>query len=133
MRSAKWQRWYDVKRAWIETVKAGLHRNTNAACENNAYVYVGKLVDCWAFTEAANRPYINVLYANSLWCTNSRQIAFNCSLNVRRAAECCLPRLRNTSTSNIRIVFACRIRIRVLFAFRCKRGLMYCSFLVQVA
>ncbi len=46
--------------------KAGLHRNANAACENDAYVCVGKLVDCWAFAEAANRPYINVLYRNSL-------------------------------------------------------------------
>ncbi len=47
-------------------MKAGLHRNANAACENDAYVYVGKFVDCWAFAEAANRPYINLLYANSL-------------------------------------------------------------------
>ncbi len=47
--------------------KAGLHRNanTNAACENNAYVHAGKFVDCSAFAEAANRPYINILYANS--------------------------------------------------------------------
>ncbi len=105
------------------TLKAGLYRNanTNAACENDAYVYVGKFVDCSAFAEAANWPYINVLYANSLWCTNSRQITFGCSRNVRHTAECCLPRLRNTSTSNIRIVFACRIR--VLFVFRCKCGL----------
>ncbi len=49
-------------------VKASLHRNanTNAACENDTYVHVGKFVDCSAFAEAANRPYINVLYANSL-------------------------------------------------------------------
>ncbi len=40
--------------------------------------------------------------------------------NVRHTAECCLPRLRNTSTSNVRIVFACCVR--VLFAFRYKRG-----------
>ncbi len=104
-------------------VKAGLHRNanTNAACENDANVHVGKFVDCSAFVEAANRTYINVLYTNSLWCTNSRRTAFGCSPNVRHTAKCCLPRLRNTSTSNIRIVFVCRIR--VLFVFRCKRGL----------
>ncbi len=50
------------------SIKAGLHRNTNtnAACENDAYVHVGKFVDCSAFAEAANRLYINVLYANSL-------------------------------------------------------------------
>ncbi len=49
-------------------LKAGLHRNTNtnAACENDAYVHVGKFVDCSAFAEAANRPCINILYANSL-------------------------------------------------------------------
>ncbi len=52
---------------------------------------------------------------------DSRWIAFGCSPNVRHTAECCLPRLRNTSTSNVRVIFACRIRI--LFAFRCKRGL----------
>ncbi len=104
--------------------KAGLHQNanTNAACENDAYVHVGKFVDCLAFAEAANRPYIKVLYTNSLWCTDSRRIAFSCSPNVRHTAECCLSRLRNTSTSNVRIVFACRVRVRILFAFRCKRG-----------
>ncbi len=106
------------------SLKAGLHQNanTNAACENDAYVHVCKFVDCSAFAEAANRPYINVLYANSLWCTDSRRIAFGCLPNVRHTAECCLPRLRNTSTSNVQIVFACCIRVRVLFAFRCKRG-----------
>ncbi len=106
-------------------IKAGLHRNanTNAACENDAYVHVSKFVDCSAFAEAANRPYINVLYANSLWCINSQQIAFGCSLNVRHTAECCLPRLRDMSTSNVRLIFACRI----LFAFRCKRGLKLCT------
>ncbi len=36
------------------SVKAGLHRNANAACENDAYVYVGKFVDCSAFAEVAN-------------------------------------------------------------------------------
>ncbi len=76
---------------------------------------MSKFVDCSAFAEAVNRPYINILYVNSLWGTDSRQIAFGCSPNIRHTAECCLPRLRNTSTSNIRIVFACRIRI--LFAW----------------
>ncbi len=66
-----------------------------------------------------NRPYINVLYANSLWCTDSWRIAFGCSPNVHHTAECCLPRLRNTSTSNVRIVFTCHIRI--LFVFRYKQ------------
>ncbi len=62
-------------------LKVGLHQNANmnAACENNAYVHVGKFVDCLAFAEAANRPYIKVLYANSLWCTDSRRIAFSAS------------------------------------------------------
>ncbi len=106
-------------------VKAGLHwnANMNAACENDAYVHVSKFVDCSAFAEAANRPYINVLYANSLWCTDSQRIAFGCLPNVCHTAECCLPRLRNTSTSNVRIVFSCRVRI--LFVFRCKRGLTF--------
>ncbi len=89
----------------------------NVACENDAHVHVGKFVDCSAFAEAANRPYINILYANSLWCTDSRWIAFGCLPNIRHTAECCLPRLRNTSTSNVRI----------LFAFRCKRGFIMLS------
>ncbi len=49
-----------------DSIKAGLHRNANAACENDTYVYVGKFVDCSAFAKAANQPYINVLYTNSL-------------------------------------------------------------------
>ncbi len=116
----KW-RWKLFKNS-ATGLKAGLHRNanTNMACENAAYVHVGKFVDCSAFAEGANQPYINVFYANSLWCIDSRRIAFGCSPNIRHTAKCCLPRLRNMSTSNIHIVFACRI----LFAFRCKRGLM---------
>ncbi len=49
-------------------IKAGLHwnANTNATCENDAYIHIGKFVDCSAFAEVANQPYINVLYANSL-------------------------------------------------------------------
>ncbi len=114
-----------VRLAFDCIVKAGLHpnANTNTACENDAYVYVGKFVDCSAFAEAANRPYINVLYVNSLWCTDSRRIAFGYSPNVRHTAECCLPCLSNTSTSNVHIIFECRVRIRVLFVFRCKPGL----------
>ncbi len=101
--------------------QVGLYRNAKTRrrhVKNDVYVHVDKFVDCSAFAEAANRPYINVLYANSLWCTDSRRIAFGCSPNVCHTAKCCLPRLRNTSTSNVRIVFACHIR--VLFAFRCK-------------
>ncbi len=77
-------------------------------------------VHCLAFAEAANRPYRNVLYANSLWSTNSRWIAFGYSPNIRRTVECCLPRLGNTSTLYVGFIFACRIC--VLFAFRCKPG-----------
>ncbi len=76
----------------------------------------GTFVHCSAFAEAANRPNINVLYANSLWSTESRQIAFGCSQNICRTAECCLPRLSNTSTLTAGFVFACRIP----FIFRCK-------------
>ncbi len=53
-----------VNKKWNDpNVKAGLHRyaNTNAACKNDAYVHVGKFVNCSAFAEAANLPYINVL------------------------------------------------------------------------
>ncbi len=108
-------------------LKAGLHwnANTNAECENDVYVHVGKFVDCSAFAEAVNQPYINVLHANSIWCTDSRRIAFGCLPNVCHTAKCCLPRLRNTSTSNVRIVFACRDH--VLFAFWCKCGFKYFS------
>ncbi len=66
--------------------------------------------------------YMKVLYANSLWCTDSRRIAFGCSPNIHHTAECGLPRLGNTSTLNIRIVFECCVRICILFAFRCKPG-----------
>ncbi len=111
-----------------QPLKVGLHwyGNTNAACEKDAYVHVGKSVNCSAFDEAANWPYINWLYANSFWCTVSRRIAFGCSPNVRHTAECCLPRLKSTSASNVRIIFKCRVRIRILFTFRCKHGLTVC-------
>ncbi len=117
------QKFSQIQR-YKRALKAGLHRNanTNAACENNVYVYVGKFVDCLAFAKAANRPYINVLYANYLWCTDSRQITFGCSPNIRHTVECCLPCLGNTSTSNVRIVFECHICVRILFVFRYKPG-----------
>ncbi len=37
-------------------IKAGLHRyaNTNAACGKDAYIHVGKFVNCSVFAEAAN-------------------------------------------------------------------------------
>ncbi len=102
----------------IVKINAALHRkaNANAACKNDAYVYVGKFVDCSAFAEAANGPYINVLYANSHWCTDSQRIAFGClpnacTSNVRIGFKCC-----------VRIGFKCRVRICILFAFRCKPG-----------
>ncbi len=76
---------------------------------------------CSAFAKAANRPYINILYANSLWSTDSRRIAFGCLQNVHRTVECCLPHLGITSILND-FVFACQIRIP--FAFRCKPGLI---------
>ncbi len=43
--------------------------------------------------------------------------------------ECCLPCLGNTSTSNIQIIFACRVHI--LFAFRCKPGLWATDCILQ--
>ncbi len=81
---------------------------------------VHTFVHCLAFAEAANRPYSNILYGNSLWYTDSRRIAFGCLPNIHRTAEYCLLHLVNISTSNIHIVFKCRIR--VLFAFQCKPG-----------
>ncbi len=70
-------------------------------------------VHCSAFGKAVNRPYIHVLSENSLWSTNSLQIAFSCSPQVRRTAECCLPCLSDTSTLNNRFVFACRVRVHI--------------------
>ncbi len=95
----------------ILTIKAGLYRyaNTNAACENDAYVYVGKFVNCSAFAEAADWPYINVLYTNSLWCTDSRRIAFGCSPNVRHTNAVCLAsgiHLHRTFASFSNVAFA---------------------------
>ncbi len=43
---------YTFARVASVPIKTGLHRNANVACENNAYVYVGKFVDCWAFAKA---------------------------------------------------------------------------------
>ncbi len=69
-----------------------------------------------------NRPNINVLIVNSLWSTDSWWLAFGCSPHVCRTAECCLPRLSNTSTLNDHFVFTCCVQVRILFAFRCKPG-----------
>ncbi len=103
-------------------LKPGLHLHTNRMRMQTTHVdeswcrMYGTLIYCLAFTEAANRPYINVLYGNFFWYTG---IAFGCLPNVRRTAECCLPRFGNTSTSNVRIIFKCC----ALFAFRCKPGI----------
>ncbi len=95
------------------TLKLRLHRNANAACENDANV------QCRRVTEA-------------------RQTAFGCVTNVRRTAECypstvgtsngirvqyvhvgsirCLGECRTIykfTHMNIRIVFACCVRVRV--------------------
>ncbi len=78
----------------------------------------GTFVHCSAFSEAANRPCVNVLYTNSLCFTDNWRIAFGYLPNIRRIAECCLPSLGNTTTSNVHIVFECRVCI--LFTFRCK-------------
>ncbi len=85
----------------------------------------GTFVHFSAFAEAANRPYINVSYANSLWYTDSWRTAFGCSPNIHHTAECCLPRLGNMSTLNNGFVFACHIRVP--FVFRCKPGLIETS------
>ncbi len=82
----------------------------------------GTFVHCSAFTEAANRSYINVLNVNSLWSTDSWKIVVGCLPNIQHTSACCLPRLSNTSTLNDHFVFICPIR--VLFAFKCKAGLM---------
>ncbi len=42
-------------KAWF-TSEREQNANMNAACENDAYVYIGKFVHCSAFAEAANRP-----------------------------------------------------------------------------
>ncbi len=70
-------------------VKAGLHwnANTTAACEKDAYIHVGKFVNCSAFAKAANRPYINILYVNSLLMyqqsTDSIRLFAECSSHSR--------------------------------------------------
>ncbi len=101
------------------SLKPCLHLNAN---ERRGRMYV-TFVHWSALVEAANRPYINILYANSLWSTDSWWIAFGCSLNVRRTAECCLPHLGNMSTLNEDFVFACHVRIQ--FVFRCKANLRH--------
>ncbi len=56
----------------------------------------------------------NLIFAHRGW------IMFGCLPNIHHTAECCLPRLSNTSTLKDHFVFACRIG--VLFVFRCKPG-----------
>ncbi len=137
--------WKPVKQRHVHTIanvqrllcicKAGFtsacewNVNANNTCTQSRGRMYGTFVHCSAFTDAANRPYINILYANSLWCTDSQRIAFDCSPNVCRTAECSLPHLGNTSTSNVRIIF--ERRIRILFAFWCKPDLRWCMCLVH--
>ncbi len=96
-----------------------LNANANDACGNEVRQKIWYICTL-AFAKASNRPYINILNANSPWSTYSRQIAFGCSLNICRTVECCLSLLGNTSTLNNRFFFTCCIHI--LFAFRCKPG-----------
>ncbi len=149
-----WSGTYIEKQVLPAPFKAGFtseceqNANVNAACENDAYVYVGKFVHCSAFAEAADRPcsqavrkpviakckkkwrlHLNVSYANFIWSTDIWGIAFGCSPNIHRTAKCCWPRLKNTSTSNVRIIFACRVRVLFLVPMQTKRGLInYVSF-----
>ncbi len=100
-------------------LKPGLHNCECERCmwtrhERRGRMY-GTFLHCLAF--------INVLYANSLWNTNSWLIAFGCSPNIRHTAKCCLPLLGNKSTLNDGFVFACCVRIHIPFAFRCKPSL----------
>ncbi len=77
-------RWYCI----ALRLKPGLHlhANVNDACGQSRGRMYSTFVHYLAFAEAANRPYINVLYANSLWCTDSWQIALGCLPNIRRIA-----------------------------------------------
>ncbi len=52
----------------------------------------GTFLQCSAFAKASNRPYINVLNANSLWSTDIRWTEIGCLPNVRHTAEYYLPR-----------------------------------------
>ncbi len=49
----------------------------------------GTFIHCLAFAEAANRPYTNVLYANSLWCTTVERLStgHNCRITSVVALE----------------------------------------------
>ncbi len=78
----------------------------------------GKFVHCSTFAKAANRSYINVLHANSLWCTDSWRIAFGCSPNIRRTAESGLTCHGSTSTLNQ----YCQIKIPKTFTFSKKKN-----------
>ncbi len=94
-----------------EGLKPGLHLNVNAD-ERRGRMY-GTFVHCLAFAEAANWPYINVLYANSLWSTDSQWIVFGCLPNVRCTAEYCLPHLGNTFTLHFCMLRSCSICVQV--------------------
>ncbi len=117
--------WYPGK-AMVnpQTFKPGLHLNANAndACGNEARQNVWYICTLFDFAKAANRPYINVLNVNSLWITNCQWIAFDKLQNVRHTTKCCSPHLGNISTLNDCFVFACCVRICVLFALACKPG-----------
>ncbi len=89
------------------------------ACMGYSFVFASVPHASFAFAYRCV-PGLNIVHVNSLCSNNSPWPVFGCSLNIRRTAECCLPHLSNTSTSNIYFVFACIICIR--FAFRCKPG-----------
>ncbi len=106
----------------VMCMKPGIHLNgmqTTHVEARRGRTYV-TFVYCSVFNETSNRPCINLLNANSFWSTDSWWIVFDCLPNVRRTAECCLPRLGNLSTLNNHFVFACRIHI--FFVFGCKPG-----------
>ncbi len=90
-------------------MKAGSHRNanTNAACENNAYVHVGKFVDSSAFAEAANRPYIKRIVRE--FPLMYRQSTDNIRLFTERSSHSRM--LFALPQEYVRIIFACRIRV----------------------
>ncbi len=68
---------WDTILAQNVSLKPGLHLHANGtwtdACGRERSRMYGTFVHCLAFTEAANRPFINVLYENFLWCTDRQQ------------------------------------------------------------
>ncbi len=87
-------------------------RTTNAEARRGRMYSTS--VYCLAFTEASNRPCINILNANSLWSSNSRWIPFGCLSNVYCISKCCLPRLGRS------LRFHMPHLPSRLFTFRCK-------------